>query len=144
MILAAAIIAAADVDRGDRAAQIGVLVAVSLVVFYLAHVYAVLLGRWSEEGIVPSWSQARAELRYQWPMVSVAGLPVAILLLGALDIVPDRLVVNVAFIVCIVGLSGTSWYAARQAGATRAQSAIAVGVAVAVGLGIIGLKALLH
>ena len=144
MILAAAIIAAADVDRGDKAAQIGALVAVTLVVFYLAHVYAVLLGRWSEEAIVPGWGEARGELRRQWPMVSVAALPVGVLLLGALDVVDDRTAINIAFGLCIFGLAATSWYAAREAGAARGQSVLAVGAAVGIGLAIILLKALLH
>lgn len=119
------------------------LVAVTLLVFYLAHVYAVLIGRWSEEGITPRWPQWKAELRRQWPMVSIATLPVTILLLGAFDVVSDRLAINVAFYLCIAGLAGTSWYAAREAGATRAQSVLAVGLAVGIGLAIIALKALL-
>ena len=130
-------------DRGDRAAQIGALVAVTLVVFYLAHVYAVLMGRWSEEKIVPRWPQWKAELRRQWPMVSIATLPVVVLLLGAFDVVGDRFAINAAFFLCIAGLAGTSWYAAREAGATRAQSVMAVAIAVGIGLAIIALKALL-
>ena len=116
----------------------------SLLVFYLAHVYAVLVGRWSEEAIVPTWTEARAELGRQWPMVSVAALPVAVLLLGAIDVIDDRTAVNIAFWLCIFGLSATSWYAAREAGASRPQSVLAVGGAVAIGLVIILLKALLH
>ena len=130
-------------DRGDRAAQIGALVAVTLVVFYLAHVYAVLMGRWSEEKIVPRWPQWKAELRRQWPMVSIGTLPVVVLLLGAFDVVGDRFAINAAFFLCIAGLAGTSWYAAREAGATRAQSVLAVGLAVGIGMAIIALKALL-
>ncbi|MFM8883846.1 MAG: hypothetical protein ACKOH7_03450 [Solirubrobacterales bacterium] len=130
-------------DRGDKAAQIGALVAVTLVVFYLAHVYAVLMGRWSEEKIVPNWPEWKAELRRQWPMVSIATVPVVILLLGALDVVGDRFAINAAFFLCIAGLAGTSWYAAREAGATRAQSVMAVAIAVGIGLAIIALKALL-
>ncbi len=117
--------------------------AVTLVVFYLAHVYAVLMGRWSEEKIVPRWPEWKAELKRQWPMVSIAALPVAILLLGAFDVVGDRFAINAAFLLCIAGLAGTSWYAAREAGATKLQSALAVGLAVGIGLAIIALKALL-
>ncbi len=117
--------------------------AVTLVVFYLAHVYAVLMGRWSEEKIVPRWPEWKAELKRQWPMVSIAALPVAILLLGAFDVVGDRFAINSAFLLCIAGLAGTSWYAAREAGATKVQSALAVGLAVGIGLAIIALKALL-
>ena len=130
-------------DRGDKAAQIGALVAVTLVVFYLAHVYAVLMGRWSEERVVPNWPEWKAELRRQWPMVSIATLPVAVLLLGAFDVVGDRFAINAAFLLCIAGLAGTSWYASREAGATRAQSVVAVGIAVGIGMAIIALKALL-
>ena len=115
----------------------------SLLVFYLAHVYAVLVGRWSEEAIVPTWTEARAELRRQWPMVSVGALPVIVLLLGAFDVVDDRTAISVAFGLCIFGLSATSWYAAREAGASRMQSVLAVGGAVAIGMVIIALKALL-
>lgn len=131
-------------EHGDKAAQIGALVAVTLVVFYLAHVYAVLMGRWSEEAIVPGRREAWAELRRQWPMVSVAALPVAVLLLGVFDAVDDRTAINIAFGLCIFGLTATSWYAAREAGASRVQSVVAVGGAVAIGLAIILLKALLH
>ncbi|MBU6337102.1 MAG: hypothetical protein KGR19_04705 [Acidobacteria bacterium] len=115
----------------------------SLLVFYLAHVYAVLVGRWSEEAIAPTWTEARAELRRQWPMVSVGALPVIVLLLAAFDVVDDRTAISVAFGLCIFGLAATSWYAAREAGASRMQSVLAVGGAVAIGMVIIALKALL-
>lgn len=130
-------------DRGDKAGQIGVLVAVTLVVFYLAHVYAVLMGRWSEEKVVPRWPEWKAELSRQWPMVSIATVPVIVLLLGAFDVVGDRFAINAAFFLCIAGLAGTSWYAAREAGATRVQSVMAVALAVGIGMAIIALKALL-
>ncbi len=118
LIIAAAIIAGADPGNGDEAATVAVLVAVTLGVFYLAHVYAVLLGNWSEEKIVPTWPVIRQKLKTELPMLTVVTLPVFILLLGVFDAVSDVTAVNAALILCIASLLLTSWFAAREAGAS--------------------------
>ncbi len=120
------------------AAKVAVLVAVTLGVFYLAHVYAVLLGNWSEEKIVPTWPVIRQKLKTELPVLTVVTLPVFILLLGVFDAVSDVTAVNAALILCIASLLLTSWFAAREAGASRPQSAIAVAFAVGIGAVIIG------
>jgi hypothetical protein len=138
------VITAADVDRGDVAASIAVLVVATLFAFYIAHVYAVLLGRWAEERIVPDMAETREELRRQWPMISVVAIPVLVLLLGSFDVVDDRTAINVALAICLFELIFTAWYASREAGANRSQSVIAVAIAVGIGIIITALKAALH
>ncbi len=140
LIIAAAIISGADPGNGDQAAKVAVLVAVTLGVFYLAHVYAVLLGNWSEEKIVPTWPVIKQKLKTELPMLTVVTLPVFILLLGVFDAVNDVTAVNAALILCVASLLLTSWFAAREAGASRPQSAIAVAFAVGIGAVIILLK----
>ena len=144
MIIAAAIITAADVDRGDVAGSIAVLVVVTLFAFYVAHVYAVLMGRWAEERVFPDRHETWQELLRQWPMISVVGLPLIALLLGYFELMSDRTAINVALGLCLLELIFTAWYASREAGATRSQSIIAVAIAVGIGVVIVVLKASLH
>ena len=135
---------AADIDHGDVAGAIAVLVFVTLLAFYVAHVYAVLMGRWAEQRVVPDWAEAKRELVRQWPMVSVIALPLVALLLGVLNVLRDQTAINLALGICLVELILTAWYASRQAGANRSQSVISVTIAVAIGVVIVALKSLLH
>ncbi|MCX6393918.1 MAG: hypothetical protein NTY57_03575 [Solirubrobacterales bacterium] len=136
--------AAADVEKGDRAGQIGLFTAFTLVTFWLAHVYAALLGDWSSKGVQPTLVRARKALRHEWPMVGATTVPLLILLMGAIDLLGDHQAINTALTVCVVELGLTSYYAARQGGATRTGTFLAVVLSLSFGVAIVLLKALLH
>lgn len=144
LIIASAVIAASDPAAGDKAAAVAELVAFSVLAFFVAHVYALLLGSWSKERRAPGRQQVRQTVLAQSPTLTVIAVPIAILLLGVFDAVDDQNAINLALYVCVGELAAIAWYASRGAGASRPQSLIAVLVAVLIGAGIIVLKAALH
>ncbi|CAB4871242.1 MAG: hypothetical protein F2799_03700 [Actinobacteria bacterium] len=136
--------AAADVENGDRAGQIGLYTAFTLVTFWLAHVYSALLGDWSGQGVQPTVGRARKALIREWPMLGATTVPLLILVMGAVDLLPDHLAINTALAVCVGELGLTSFYAARRGGASLKSAVLAVALALVFGVAIVLLKAIIH
>ena len=137
-------IAASDPESGEKAANVAELVAFTVLAFFAAHVYALLLGDWAKEKRAPDGQHVKAMVLEQSPMLTVISVPVVILLLGVFDAVDDQNAIDLALYVCVGELAATAWYASRGAGASRPQSLIAVAVAVLIGAGIVVMKAALH
>ena len=137
-------IAAADPETGDHAAAIAEVVVFTVLAFFAAHVYALLLGDWSKKKRAPDSQQIRQMAIEQSPMVTAISVPVVILLLAVVDVLPDQTAVNLALYACVGELAASAWLASRGAGASRLQSVVAVTVAIAIGVAIIAMKAALH
>ncbi len=137
-------IAASDPAAGERAASVAELVAFTVLAFFAAHVYALLLGDWSEEKRAPGAQHVKRVVLAQSPMLTVIAVPIVILMLGVFEAVDDTNAINLALYACVGELAAIAWYASRGAGATRPQSLIAVAVAVLIGVAIVVLKASLH
>src|SRR6266516_501583 len=127
-IVATALIAATSAHE-DNPGRIGLTVLVTLLVFWLAHVYSAFL----EHGLRQEQLAAahlRATMAGEFAMVEAPGLSVAILFVGALSWVDDRLAINVALANGIVQLFlwgaavarrlGRAWPAALVAGLVNA------------------------
>jgi len=142
LILAASVIGAAGAKPGAAAGYVDAYLVVTLLVFYLAHVYSEILARWIRDRHVPAWQGVRAELRAEWPMVAAPLLPIGILSLGVLDAVDDRVAINVALGACLVQLTAGITYAARRGGANRRQTILSVLVGLSFGIVIVALKML--
>ena len=144
LIVAGSIIAAADPRSGERSIVTAALVVMSLVIFWLAHVYSNELGAWSEHGVTPTWASWKRELGRQWPMVGAGTTPVLILACGGFNFVSDAVAVNLALFVCTAELGLAAFVAARRGGAGIRVSILSTAVAVTFGLALILLKTLLH
>ena len=144
MILAASVMAAADVENGDHAAGIFVFTATTLLVFWLAHVYSGLLGDWADKGQSPDGASIVRSLKFEFPIFSAPMLPISILFLGWLDVISDHESINAALGLCVAELGLTAWFASRRGGASLVWATLAVLVSLSFGVGIIALKSILH
>jgi hypothetical protein len=143
LILGSSIIAAASVEHPDRPGIVEAYLCVTAVVFFLAHVYARVIGAWIE-GQAPSAESVRRELGREWPMVSAQLLPALALLLGALGVLPPQAAMTAALVLALSTLFVAVGFACRQARATPAQTATSLVVATAFAGAVVGLKILVH
>jgi hypothetical protein len=89
-------------------------VAATVLVFWLAHVYAGVVGQRLAAGRSVGWAGVRSEMRAEWPMVEAAILPLAAVALGALDILSEGDGVGIALAAGIVVLAGYGVAIARR------------------------------
>jgi hypothetical protein len=141
LILATSVIAA-SYDASD-AAPVALAVLVTAVVFWLAHVYAHMLGR-----DVSLARGTRAELagalRDHWSLVEVVMPLVLVLGLGAIGVIPDRTALVAATAVGLFELAAAGGYAAVTRGAGPLGTVISAAIALALGLVVVLLKVLVH
>ncbi|HEX9966667.1 MAG TPA: hypothetical protein VGB06_01845 [Solirubrobacterales bacterium] len=112
-------------------------------VFYLAHVYAHVIGGWIE-GEAPSFAAVRQRLRQEWSMVSAQLLPAALLLLGALGVVDGRTAITLALAAALSELLAGVAYACWKAHATARQALASMVTAAAFAVIVILLKIFVH
>ncbi|HET6299747.1 MAG TPA: hypothetical protein VFG33_40675 [Kribbella sp.] len=140
-LLAASVVA--GTGPGQEPPRPGELIAVLLatgVVFWLAHVYAHLVGERST-GTLLNPREFRAAARREWPIVQAAVPPAAAVAIGALLGLSDAGAAWLALAVAVGSQLGWALYVAAKAGATRGRM-VAVGVInLALGLLIVLLKA---
>jgi hypothetical protein len=143
LILGSSIVAAASVEHPNRPGIVEAYLCVTAVVFFLAHVYARVIGAWIE-GQEPSAESVRRELRREWPMVSAQLLPALALLLGALHVLSPQTAITGALVLALSALFGAVGFACWQARATAAQTATSLVIATAFAAAIVGLKIVVH
>jgi hypothetical protein len=143
LILGASIIAASSVDHADQPGVVEIYLCVTAVVFFLAHVYAKVIGRWIE-GESPTAEAVIGELRWEWPMVAAQAAPAAVLFLGVLGLIGPSAAITIALGVALAELFLGVGYACRQAKASRGQVLASGGAAAVFALAIVLLKILVH
>lgn len=143
LILGSSIIAGVGTDHPGRPGLVEIYLCATAVVFYLAHVYARVIGSWVE-GQAPNRAAVRAQLSEEWPMVSAQILPAAMLLLGALGLVAGNVAISLALAISLAELMAAVVYACWRAEATTRQAAVSILVAALFALGVILLKIFVH
>ncbi len=130
------------VSAGDELAALPLTVSVlvTLVVYWLADVYARLLADPLERGRLPSWHDARHALAESWPLVSVSFSPLLLLIVAWLLGARSSVAATVGLVAAIVMLITYSWAAARAASLRGHQIVAVTGVAALIGLVLIVLK----
>ena len=129
--------------HGGSVTEVFVVAAVSVLVFWVAHVYAVMLGTYAQ-GEHSVASAARAAVREEVGMLQATLLPLAILAAGVVGLVEGPLAVWLALWSGVVVLVVVPTLELRRRGRPWPVS-IAAGVGAGVlGLVLVGLKALLH
>ncbi len=140
-IICASVMAASS--EFDTTGEVAITVLVTVLVYWVAE-------RWSH--ILAAGIRGRKLTRQAsfhmliegWPMVQASYLPLLVLLVAYLLGADTTTSVNIALAATAVLLTGLGWVAARRggrAGWAAARSALLTG---ALGLALIGLKALLH
>lgn len=136
-LLAASVIAATNVHEEHPRLSLIVLLLVTGIVFWMAHVYAHLAGE-REVGRAVSWGEVRRVGRHEWSIVEAAALPALAVLvspwLGAGE--NAWLAIGVAVAQQVVWAT----LGARRAGASNRQVAAEAAVNLALGLLIVVAK----
>ncbi|MFB6890995.1 hypothetical protein ACFCX4_16985 [Kitasatospora sp. NPDC056327] len=136
-MLAASVIAASGLDGAHPRLSLILLLVITGLVFWAAHVYAHVAGQ-REAGRQVTWRQVRSVGRHEWPIVEAAALPALAVLvspwLGSGENAWLALGVAVAQQVCWASLG------ARRAGATPRQVVAEGTVNLLLGLVIVAAK----
>ena len=137
-IVATAVIAA---TAGHQSPAL--ILAATLLVFWLAHVYADFL----DHGLRQAGFDLKvlpAIMARELSMLAAPALPILFLLLGALSLLDEGLAVRLALWTGVAQLVGWAIEAGRRHGRSRPAMLLGGVINGAFGVGIIGLEALLH
>lgn len=126
----------------DRPGQMAAVVAVTAVIFWLAHVYAHGLGESVARHERLSLAELRDVARREVSIVEAAVLPVAALALGALGVLGTRTGIWLAFGLGLAVLVEQGFAFARAERLGRGGTLLAVGVNLGLGLALVALKLL--
>ena len=144
-ILVMAVITALSHDDSVTSAQLIAGVLATTFVFWIAHVYAEVLGQRMEgEGGRPTFANLAVAARGEWPLVEAALLPVLCLLVGVLGVVKTDTAVAIAIGVGVIELFGYGIAAGRRLQLSRGGIVVVGVVNGALGLLIVLLKVLVH
>jgi hypothetical protein len=141
-MLVLAVVAAGARDYPQEATKIAVAVAVTPVVFWLAHVYAHGLARAVGHDEHLSFAELRHIARRELSIVEAAIPPVAALLLGALGVLSTRAAVWLAYGLGLAVLAVAGVVFARVERLGRLATVGAVAANLALGLVLVALKLL--
>ncbi|MGI9186679.1 MAG: hypothetical protein ACR2J9_04025 [Gaiellales bacterium] len=114
------------------------------IVFWLAHAHVSVMRRVVRQGEHVDRHRVRAALKEEWPLVQASLSPAAPLLLAVFGIISTSLATQIGIAICFVGLVAWGLVIARAAGLSRRQTAVDVGINVALGLLLVVLKSILH
>jgi hypothetical protein len=138
------VIAVSRDHHPSDAGSVALAVLVTAVVFWLAHVYADLLGEGVSQGRRPTPTELAHALRQHWSLVEVVVPLVVVLASGAIGVIPDRAALTGATAVALVELAGAGGYAAATRAAGPRGIVVSAAVALALGLVVVLLKVLVH
>jgi hypothetical protein len=120
-----------------------VIAAVSEVVLWLAHVYSHGLGESLSLERRLTLDELRSIARREYSIVAAAILPLAAVALGVADILPPRTAVRLGLWIGVAALAVQGVRYARLERLSRPATILAVGLNLAVGLGLVGLEVLI-
>ncbi|MBD3942334.1 hypothetical protein IF188_11555 [Microbacterium sp. NEAU-LLC] len=120
-------------------------VAITVVVFYLAHVYAGTLGRLAAtEGGAELGTSIREAARHSVGMLLASIAPLVILLLGTTDLIDDMLSIWTALVVNAILLGVFGWIAVARWTSRFWPRLLSALITAGFGVILIGLKAFIH
>lgn len=143
LILGSSIIAASGADHSREPGLVEIYLCVTAVVFYLAHVYAKVIGGWIE-GRAPTPRAVRMELQRESPMIGAQLLPALVLLAGVLGLVPAAAAITAALGLALGEVLLAVLYAVQRAEATAWQAVLSGLVAIGFAAVVVLLKVFVH
>jgi hypothetical protein len=143
-ILVTSLVGALSEDSDIDAEYILVSVGATMLVFWLAHVYAEAMSRGLQARRHLGWAEIRRLAVAEWPLVQ-ATFPTAIVLaLGAIGAFSTETAVNLAIAVGVVALFSWGLAIGRASGSSWAASLFGATISASFGLVVVGLKGLVH
>jgi hypothetical protein len=142
-ILAAGVVASldvGDVSAGDMIAALGG----TMLVFWLAHVWAEGIADRMHDPRPYTWRRLRAAATWHWPMVQAAAGPLVALALAGLDVLRLDTAVTLALCVCVAQLVGWGLVVGRRTFGSWPAALLSGLVDGLLGVVLIALKTLVH
>jgi hypothetical protein len=139
---AAAVIAASG--RHLPPGRVLALTLITLLTFWLAHVYAQVLAHHLRGATRPRWDIVVAAMVEEWPMVAAPVPAMAVLLLGAVGLLDEHRAVNLALWVGVAQLVGWGIALARRQQWSWPIALASGAINGVFGVVVIGLKAFVH
>jgi hypothetical protein len=139
-ILALAVLVAGAKAYPDHAWKIVALLAVTAIVFWLAHVYAHSLARVVAEDRHLSFAELRRIGRHESSIVEATIPPVAAMLLAVFGLASTRTAAWIAYGLGLAVLIASGLVFARVERLGRLATLVVIGLNVALGLALVGLK----
>ena len=143
-ILVTSLVGALSEDSDIDAEYILLSVGGTMLVFWLAHVYAEAISRGFVAGRRVSWAEVRELAAGEWPLVQAAFPTAIVLSLGALGAVSTQTAVDVAIAVGVAGLFAWGLAIGRASGSSWQASLLGAVISASFGLVVVALKALVH
>ena len=143
-VITATAVIAASAAHGGTPWTVFKTTTATLIIFWMAHVYAEILAHHVGGQHRPSLRVARHEAVRELPFLTAPALSLALLGAGALGLLPDRTAITFSLWVGVIQLFGWAFAYARQQGWSWLAAVIAGGINGAFGASIVLLKALLH
>ena len=140
LILATAIVAGLSEDSSVSSEELFAGVAVTTVVFWLAHVYAEALARQLDRDRPLGWAEVRGVAVQEWSMVQGAAPALLALGLGSIGVLSRDTSVDLAVGLGVAALVGAGFAVARHARLSPLGTLVAVSLNGAFGLAIVALK----
>lgn len=140
-ILVTSVIAAASAEKGLSLGLLVLTVAVTILVFWLAHVYARALAHSVTAGTRITWPELRGLATHEWPLLQAALPSIAFLVLGWLGLFERPAALWLAVGSGVAMLVAWGFVYARAEGLGPAGTALAVSINAAFGLAVVALKA---
>lgn len=139
-----AVIATLSHDPEAGGTEIAVVAVATVVVFFIGHVYAGVVGRQLASDDRVSLGVIRAVARDEWPLIKAAGLPVAVLLLGPLGVLSDDTAETAAVLVGVAALFGWGLVVARRHDRSLPTAVLVASGCAALGAVVAVLKVVIH
>ena len=144
LVLALSVIAVSWYYGHGDAGQVGLSVLVTAVVFWLAHVYAYVLGRdMSQENRVTR-AEVVQSLRENWSLIEVVIPLLLVLGLGEIHVITDTAAIVAATVIATAELAVAGGYAAARHGARRGAVMAAAALGMSLGVLVVLLKVLAY
>ncbi len=142
LVLALSVIAVCWYYGPPDAGRVALSILVTAVVFWLAHVYAYVLGRDMSQEQRVSRAEIAHALKENWSLIEVVIPLLLVLGLGELHVISDTAAVLTATVIAAVELGAAGGYAAARHGASPRVVAAAAAAGMGLGLLVVALKAL--
>jgi hypothetical protein len=143
-ILVTSLVAALSEDSDIDAEYILISVTATMLVFWLAHVYAEAVSRGLEARRHVSWAEIRRLAAGEWPMVQAAFPTAIVLALGAVGAFSTETTIDIAIAVGVAALIAWGLAIGRASGSSWTAPLFGAAISAGFGLAIVGLKALVH
>lgn len=142
-IVVMATVTAGHQGEATDATRLAVVVGVTVLVLWVAHLYAHALAESIERGRRLDRAELGAVARREWSIPAAAAAPIAMLVLAAFGVLAEQTAVWLALGIGVVtlGVQGARYAALERLG--RTGTVVAIAVNLLLGLAIVGLKAIL-